>query len=39
MVETYVQVYRKDIYDAAGLKPATTIEEWRDNTRRPQRET
>ncbi|MGI9147276.1 MAG: extracellular solute-binding protein [Chloroflexota bacterium] len=34
MVETYVQVYRKDIYDAAGLKPATTIEEWRDNNKK-----
>jgi multiple sugar transport system substrate-binding protein len=33
-VETYAQVYRKDIYDAAGLKPATTIEEWRDNNRK-----
>jgi multiple sugar transport system substrate-binding protein len=34
MVETYVQVYRKDIYDAAGLKPASTIEEWRDNNKK-----
>jgi multiple sugar transport system substrate-binding protein len=34
MVETYVQVYRKDIYDAAGLKAATTIEEWRDNNKK-----
>jgi multiple sugar transport system substrate-binding protein len=34
MVETYVQVYRKDIYDAAGLRPATTIEEWRDNNKK-----
>ncbi len=34
MVETYVQVYRKDIYDAAGLKPAVTIEEWRDNNKK-----
>ena len=37
MVETYVQVYRKDIYDEAGLKPATTIEEWRDNNRKATR--
>ncbi len=34
MVETYVQVYRKDIYDQAGLKPASTIEEWRDNNKK-----
>ena len=33
-VETYAQVYRKDLYDAAGLKPATTIEEWRDNNKK-----
>jgi multiple sugar transport system substrate-binding protein len=33
-VETYAQVYRKDIYDEAGLKPATTIEEWRDNNKK-----
>jgi multiple sugar transport system substrate-binding protein len=37
MVETYVQVYRKDIYDEAGLKPATTIEEWRDNNKKATR--
>jgi multiple sugar transport system substrate-binding protein len=30
MVETYVQAFRKDIYDELGIKPATTIEEWRD---------
>lgn len=34
MVETYVQVYRKDIYDAAGLQPAKTIEEWRSNNQK-----
>jgi multiple sugar transport system substrate-binding protein len=34
MVETYVQVYRKDIYDAAGLTPAKTIEEWRSNNQK-----
>ncbi len=34
MVETYVQVYRKDIYDKLGLKPATTIEEWRQNNKK-----
>jgi multiple sugar transport system substrate-binding protein len=37
MVETYVQVFRKDIYDEAGLTPATTIEEWRDNNRKATR--
>ena len=30
MVETYVQAYRKDIYDELGVEPATTIEGWRD---------
>jgi multiple sugar transport system substrate-binding protein len=30
MVETYVQAYRKDVYDELGVKPATTIEGWRD---------
>lgn len=34
MVETYVQVYRKDIYDQLGLKPAHTIEEWRANNKK-----
>lgn len=34
MVETYVQVYRKDIYDQAGIKPATTIEGWRENNKK-----
>jgi len=31
MVETYVQSYRKDIYDDLGLEPAQTIEQWRAN--------
>lgn len=30
MVETYVQAYRKDVYDELGVEPATTIEGWRD---------
>jgi multiple sugar transport system substrate-binding protein len=34
MVETYVQVYRKDLYDAAGIQPAKTIEEWRSNNQK-----
>lgn len=33
-VETYVQVYRKDIYDQLGIKPATTIEDWRANNKK-----
>jgi multiple sugar transport system substrate-binding protein len=31
MVETYVQSYRKDIYDELGIEPAVTIEQWREN--------
>ena len=31
MVETYVQSFRKDIYDEAGIEPAVTIEQWREN--------
>lgn len=31
MVETYVQAYRKDIYDELGIEPATTIDQWRQN--------
>jgi multiple sugar transport system substrate-binding protein len=31
MVETYVQSFRKDLYDEAGIKPAVTIEQWRAN--------
>jgi multiple sugar transport system substrate-binding protein len=31
MVETYVQVYRHDIYNELGIEPGTTIEEWRAN--------
>ena len=31
MVETYVQSYRKDIYDELGIEPAETIEQWREN--------
>ncbi|MFN8521564.1 MAG: sugar ABC transporter substrate-binding protein [Chloroflexota bacterium] len=33
-VETYVQVYRKDLYDQAGIKPANTVEEWRANNKK-----
>lgn len=29
--ETTVQVYRKDLYEKAGLKPAQTLEEFRSN--------
>lgn len=29
MVETYVQAYRKDVYDELGIEPGNTIEEWR----------
>lgn len=29
MVETYVQSFRKDIYDDLGIEPAVTIEQWR----------
>lgn len=31
MVETYVQSYRKDVYDELGIEAATTIEGWREN--------
>jgi multiple sugar transport system substrate-binding protein len=31
MVETYVQSFRKDLYDEAGIEPAVTIEQWRAN--------
>ena len=31
MVETYVQSYRKDIYDELGIEPAVTIDQWREN--------
>jgi multiple sugar transport system substrate-binding protein len=31
MVETYVQSYRKDLYDEAGIEAATTIDGWRQN--------
>lgn len=31
MVETYVQSFRKDIYDELGIEPAVTIEQWREN--------
>lgn len=34
MVETYVQVYRKDLYDQLEIQPATTIEEWRENNKK-----
>jgi multiple sugar transport system substrate-binding protein len=34
MLETYVQAYRKDIYDEKGLKPAKTIEQWRENNKK-----
>jgi multiple sugar transport system substrate-binding protein len=30
MVETYVQAYRKDVYDELGIEPGTTIEAWRE---------
>jgi multiple sugar transport system substrate-binding protein len=30
MVETYVQSFRKDVYDELEVEPAVTIEQWRD---------
>ncbi|MFT4039191.1 MAG: extracellular solute-binding protein [Thermomicrobiales bacterium] len=30
MAETYVQAYRKDVYDELGIEPGATIEQWRE---------